>query len=271
MKKSRKPQQKDIKSTDPLYPVLQNKGALRAEYRKRQTPDMFLRVHLADEQEYVNQGWEPVRKKKKSVRMKRPKSHDVALEDRTWCLFYRMGYPELGGKGFTIKFKRADGSVGEKQIDVFAKDDETVAVCECKSREARGRRSLQKDLGESDSLKGPISKAIRQFYGESFKPKILWFYFTHNIIWSDQDLERAAASNIRVATENEFNYSSTILMRSLDIWDQPGVFSSWQNSLPDKRFPECRMCEFRRPEASSASTPSTRLLLLLEIFSESLL
>jgi DGQHR domain-containing protein len=35
---------------------------------------------------------------------------------------------------------------------------------------------------------------------------MLWLYVTHNIIWSEPDVERAAASNIRVITENELRY-----------------------------------------------------------------
>lgn len=117
-----------------------------------------------------------------------------------------MGYSELNDDQFKIKFKSHDGSNGEKQIDVFAKDDETVVIIECKSRDSRGRRTLQKDLGETDSLQKPLANAIREYYGQEFKPKIIWIYVTKNIIWSEPDLERAAASNIRVITENEMHY-----------------------------------------------------------------
>jgi DGQHR domain-containing protein len=189
-----------------LSPLLQSKGALKAQYRKRQSQYVFIKIHPADEQQYSEQGWEIHKRGKKSLSLKRPKSHDNALEDHAWCLFYRMGYPEIGGNGFKIRFHRSDGSIGIKQIDVFAKDDETVIVGECKSRDSRGKRSLQKDLGETDSLQGPIAKAIQTYYGREFKPKIIWLYFTHNIIWSTPDLERAEASSVRVVTENEFNY-----------------------------------------------------------------
>jgi len=112
-----------------------------------------------------------------------------------------MGYPELNGARFKVKYTRQDGSSSEKQIDVFAKDDETVIVVECKSRETRGRRTLQKDLHETESLQKPIATAIRQHYGSQFKPKILWAYVTNNIIWSEPDLERAGSINVRVITE----------------------------------------------------------------------
>lgn len=193
-------------SSDTLSPLLQTPGALKAEYRKRQSPNIFENVHPADEQKYLEQGWQVHRRGTKRLRMKCAKPHSNALEDRAWCLFYRMGYPEVGGRGFKVKYHRADNTIGVKQVDVFAKDDETIIVGECKSRDSRGRRSLQKDLHETESLQGPIARAIRSHYGRDFKPKVIWLYFTPNIIWSEPDLERASAINIRVITENEFNY-----------------------------------------------------------------
>ena len=52
-----------------------------------------------------------------------------------------MGYQIMSGTNFKITFCRADGSVGKKQVDVYAEDNETVLVIECKSREERGRRT----------------------------------------------------------------------------------------------------------------------------------
>jgi uncharacterized protein (DUF1684 family) len=83
-----------------------------------------------------------------------------------------MGYPALNGDRFTVAFTRTDGSTGTKQIDVFTKDDDTVIVAECKTRDVRGRRSLQKNLHETALLQRPIANAIRSHFGSSFDPKI---------------------------------------------------------------------------------------------------
>jgi len=105
-----------------------------------------------------------------------------------------------------MTYARADGSIGEKQVDVFAKDDETCLVVECKSREQRGRRSLQKDIHETEALQKGLAISIRAAFSDSVKLKILWFYVTNNIIWSEEDLDRAAAANIRIVTENDLIY-----------------------------------------------------------------
>ena len=189
-----------------LNPVLSEKSERVGAYQKRRDQYKYESIHPADVQKYEAESWEIHRESKSRVRMKRMKPHDKILEDQTWCLFYRMGYPEINGDNFKIEYERADGSTGEKQIDVFAKDSETVLVVECKSRETRGYRSLQKDIHETESLQKPIANAVRQYYGVDFKPKIIWAYVTHNIIWSAPDLERAGAINVRVITENEMQY-----------------------------------------------------------------
>lgn len=201
-----KPVETAVEAKDSLRPLIQEKKKLVAEYRKCASPYTFLTVHPADESEYLSQGWQIHRRRKRKLRLQRPKTHDRALEDRAWCLFYRMGYPEIGGRGFKVSYERADGSIGEKQLDVFAKDDETVIIGECKSRSTRGRKSLQKDLHETEALQKAIAKATRNFYGSGFKPKFIWLYLTQNILWSETDLDRAEAANIDVMTENEFNY-----------------------------------------------------------------
>jgi DNA sulfur modification protein DndB len=141
----------------------------------------------------------------------KPKAHAVLLEDRFWHLCFKMGYPVLSGPRFTIKYLRPDGSLGEKQIDVFAKDDETCLVAECKSREDRGRRPLQKDIHETTALQKSFANSIRANFKDSNKLKIVWLYVTHNIIWSEQDVERASASNIRIITENDLLYFESFI------------------------------------------------------------
>ncbi len=196
---------------DNLCPLIKDKAQLKSAYTKRRDSYVYKIIHPADQQQYEDDGWEVHKGGNKKVRLKRLKLHNTLLEDQVWCLFYRMGYPHLGGNNFTIRFKRRDGTLGEKKIDVFAKDDETVIVAECKSKEVRGRRSLQKDLHETESLQKYLADSICKHYGHDFKPKIIWLYVTNNIIWSDPDIERASAINVRIVTENEFQYFDSFI------------------------------------------------------------
>lgn len=189
-----------------LSPLLITKTEQLASYKKRRDQYIYESILPSDTEKHESMGWILHKESKTRVRMKRLKEHKQALDDQVWCLFYRMGYPELSGEGFKVRYTQANNSIGERQIDIFAKDDETVIVIECKSKETRGRKSLSKDLQESATLKRAISVAIKKHYGSNFRPKIIWAYVTNNIIWSEPDLEQANASNIRVITENEMQY-----------------------------------------------------------------
>lgn len=187
-------------------PLLTIKTERLASYTKRKDQYLYESIPPSDTEKYEAAGWILHKESKTRVRMKRFKQHNQSLLDQVWCLFYRMGYPELNGENFKIRYTQADGSIGEKKFDVFAKDDETVVIIECKSKETRGRKSLSKDLQDTALLQKPISVATKKYYGSNFKPKIIWAYVTNNIIWSETDLELANASNIRVITENEMQY-----------------------------------------------------------------
>lgn len=203
----------DVRSEDTnfLSPLLTDTVALASEYRRRRNPLELRSVHPADVAAEVEKGWVLQKAGKRSSRLKRVKSHDVWLEDRVWCLFHAMGYQVLNGENFRISFVRGDQSRGRKQVDVYAEDDETVLVIECKSRSERGRRTLQKDLQETASLQAFFRESIHKRFGARPRPKIVWAYVTNNIIWSQQDIDRAIAHDVQIITENELQYFETFV------------------------------------------------------------
>jgi len=194
-----------------LCPILTEPGRLRREAVRRRKP--FDEKAIAPEIIPVleAEGWQVDRQLKRVTKVRREKEIDERLENRFWMLLFKMGYPEMNdGRKFTILIDRKGAEPLRKQIDVFAKDEETVIVAECKASDKVTKRSLQKDLEEFANLKGPISKAIHNHYGSDYKPKIIWLFVTENIIWSKPDRERAAGENIRIITERELRYYSQI-------------------------------------------------------------
>ena len=180
---------------------------LKREAAKRRKPNKEISVAKSSTGDYLRDGWTIERELKTKNRIRKPWTHDERLENRVWHLFYLLGYPEIsGGRNFQITIKRRGADTYTKQIDVLAKDEETVVVAECKSSERTARRSLQKDIGEFADLKGPISAAIRKHYGPDFKPKIIWMFFTNNIIWSQPDRQRAQGANVRIVNERDLAY-----------------------------------------------------------------
>lgn len=189
-----------------LSPLISEREDKKSLARKKANQYLYKTVIEVDLDDNLNKGWEISKKNKRSYRLKRMKSHDVFLEDKVWCLIDKMGYTEMNGEKFTIKFHRDDGTQSKKQIDVFGCDNETAIVVECKSKIDRGRRTLQKDIHETIYLKDFIRKSIFKHYEGKPLPKIVWIYATNNIIWSEADVERARAGDIIIITENELQY-----------------------------------------------------------------
>jgi len=182
-----------------------------AAYKIKNSLFKFMSVYHSELEEKQASGWTVRKSYKTKAKIKREKRIDEKLEDRVWCMLKKMGYIKLNKDKFKIQFIRNNGTRGEKQIDAFACDDETAVVVECKSKQERGRRSLQKDILETKALQDYIRRAVFDGYGEKPKPKIIWLYATENIIWSTNDVDRASDSNINIVTENELQYFEAFL------------------------------------------------------------
>jgi DGQHR domain-containing protein len=190
-----------------LEPLLNETSKIRREAAKRRNPYDYVSISKSEVDAYVANGWSIEKELKQKTRLKRQRPIDVWLENRVWMLFHRMGYHELNaGRNFAILVDRKNSDPEKKQIDVFAKDDETVIVAECKASENMKNRSLQKDIEEFANLKGYLANSIKDYYGHDFRPKIIWLFVTQNIIWSKPDKERAKGENIRIITERELPY-----------------------------------------------------------------
>jgi DGQHR domain-containing protein len=192
---------------DLLHPLITESDKLASEFRVRKNQFDFISVNPKIVDDHIKEGWAFDRGLKNSVKLKKLKSHDERLENKFWSLLYEMGYTTLNqGRSFKIKYKRGGGAE-EKQVDVFAKDDETVIVAECKSADRlTNKKSLQKDIEEFANLKKFFANSIKKHFGSDFKPKILWVFVTENIIWNKPDKDRASNQNIRIITDKELIY-----------------------------------------------------------------
>lgn len=228
-----------------IGPLAVGANAVGREATKRKKDYAHQSISKPLLEEYEAEGWHYHAELLTRFQVRKPRKHDELHENYVWRILYLMGYSELNvGRNFTIEIKRKGEPVTRKQIDIFAKDDETVIIGECKSAEEIKKRSLQKDIEEFANLKGPIATAIRSHYGESFKPKIIWVFFTRNIIWSQPDQIRAESQNIHVVTERELPYFYQISdhLRHAARYQFLGEFLKDQKvpGLSDKKVPAIR-------------------------------
>lgn len=177
---------------------------IKSIYRNRNSPYIFEKVPVGKETVYLEDGWTIYKKNKKSLRLAKKKPIEQAFEDEIWCLLYKIGFKNINkDRNFRIKILSEDKSPG-KQIDIFAKDDETVLIVECKTAEKPTKKDLQKDMAEVVAIREDIRKIIYNYYGE--KLKLGWIFATKNVIWSDPDIERAENYNISIIRENDITY-----------------------------------------------------------------
>ena len=154
-------------------------------------------------------GWQTVRKNVKSTRMAKPKPVDEQLEDEVWCLLAKMDFQEMSeGRQFAIEVAT---DLSSRQIDVFAKDDETVMVVECTQRETRGSQCMTTLIEKIRAIREDVWKSVQRTYGHDDKIKVKFVIATRNISWSDADLAKCDAAQIAVISDGELDYYAAIV------------------------------------------------------------
>ncbi|OGA39793.1 MAG: hypothetical protein A3G26_04780 [Betaproteobacteria bacterium RIFCSPLOWO2_12_FULL_65_110] len=155
---------------------------------------------LGEEQD----GWYVVKRNKYSVRMAKVKPDDRQLEDDVWNLLHKLGFKELNAdRNFTIQ---VGPNAPARQIDVFAKDEETVFIVECTQAQESGSKSIKSLIDKINGMRDGVIKAIHAHYGKQPKLKVKWAIATRNVDWREADKQRAAEAKIAVITEHEIAY-----------------------------------------------------------------
>ena len=184
---------------------------VNAELRRRKKKDVYQTIKGSTKQLIAEKvkleetdGWRTVRKNKKSTRMARPKPQDEQFEDEVWCILAQMGFDELSrGRQFTISDQ---DDLPPRQIDVFAKDDETAIIVECTRRNIPGRKSMTPLIDKIQAMRHGLLTAIHSAYGRNPKLKLKPIIATRNIEWSDEDRERCRVGKIGILTDGELDY-----------------------------------------------------------------
>jgi len=130
-----------------IFPV----DDLRSLARRRMNPLEFKSVPASTSCQLPSEeGWQVHRQGKTAARLSRPKAKSVFLEDRVWCLLYKLGFTHLSGDGGAqLELDERSGSGTYNQIDVVGLDPEVAVAIECKSADSPRRYAeFQKDLAK---------------------------------------------------------------------------------------------------------------------------
>jgi DNA sulfur modification protein DndB len=146
-------------------------------------------INLIDKEKYLSEGWLIEKEFKNSIRLSKSKPFDIAFEDEVWSLFALMGYKFLNkDRNFNLPYDKNNPSQS-KQIDVFAKDDETILIVECKSSESNKRGDFKKELESYIGIIEGLRKSLLALFPRN-KFKFKFILATKNLSISEDDLSR---------------------------------------------------------------------------------
>lgn len=202
--------------TDQYLGPLVSGDEITPELRRRRKKDVYKTV-TGSSRTIIGQkvdleevdGWRTIRENAKSTRMAKAKPADEQLEDEVWSILAEMGFKEMSrGRQFSIA---VEAGLPRRQIDVFAKDDETVIIVECTRRDTPGKKGMAQLIEKITAIRGNLLKSIRRAYGPQVKLKIKYVIATRNISWNDVDLSKCKKAQITVITDGELDYYASLV------------------------------------------------------------
>jgi len=172
--------------------IISEKDVLK-ELRQRNKTFVYRSVpnkNIAEFDELIANGWEIEREFKTSKRLRKNKSHDILFEDKVWSLFASLGFKSLNkDRKFKIPYDKSNCDLTHS-IDVFAKDDETIIMVECKSTTEENKRSdFTTELEAYKNKIGGIRTTISKLYPDQ-KLKFKFIFATENYSISESDSEK---------------------------------------------------------------------------------
>lgn len=198
---------------------LLNKDEIKTNLRHKKSRFQYESIKKNEIEEYLNDDWEIQKENKNTFRIKKEKPLDIWFEDRVWTLFAKMGFQYMNAdRLFTFKYAK-DPSVPGKQIDVFAVDDETIFLIECKTSKERKQRYFQKEINEINGIRSKIVPKLKKSF--SGKKKIKWVFCTENIVLSNNDKARLEDHNIFHLNQDDINYYEQLI-------NQLGISAKYQ-------------------------------------------
>jgi DNA sulfur modification protein DndB len=170
--------------------------------------------------EKLSNGWEVKAKLKTKTKVYFPKPNDIGFEDKVWSLFALLGFKLMNkDRYFHIPYDKKNSNLTQ-QIDVFAKDDETVLLIECRSSTKDKVGDFKKELEAMKSKKQGIINSISALFPTT-KPKFKYILATSRLSISEVDESRL--SNI-----GGIHFSEEIIDYYYFLQSQIGIASRYQ-------------------------------------------
>ena len=163
--------------------------SLKSTINRRKKAFVFESIQPELVERYKSEGWEIDREFKTKIRMKKLKPHDMAFEEEVWTTIAKLGFLYLN-KDRNFRMPYSDDFTIAQQIDVFAADEETILLIECKATDGEPKKGNFKEAIEAiGGKKEGILKVLKKIFPDS-KHKVKFIFATKNYFLSEPDKER---------------------------------------------------------------------------------
>jgi len=170
-------------------------------------------------QEKLADGWEIDTILKSKTKVSKPKDNDTIFKDKVWALFAQLGFNTLNKDSFILFYDKKDSSL-KQCVDVFAKDDETVLIIECRASLKNTSYDFKDEIEELKHRKAGIINTIYTVFPKT-KPKIKYVLATRNIAITEET--EAALNKI-----DAIHFSEEIIDYYYSLNSQLGIAARYQ-------------------------------------------
>lgn len=177
--------------------------------------------NISEFEKMISDGWEVDRELKASKKLKKNKANDVYFEDKVWGLFASLGFTLMNKEQkLNLPYDKSNYTLTQ-QIDVFAKDKETVILVVCRSTtEENQRGDFKNELEAYRNKVGGLRRTINQLFPNQ-KLKFKFIFATENYAISDSDLQ--LLENL-----NGVHFGDEIISYYFNLHKQIGLASRYQ-------------------------------------------
>ena len=156
--------------------------------------------------DYEKEGWVLDKTFKTKFRVKKLKPFDILFEDEVWVMLANLGFTNLNkDRQFRIAYSKGEGTPLTQQIDVFAADEETILLVECKATDSVRKGNFKETIEAIGGKKARLFSELRKKYPID-SPKIRIIFATKNYYLSEQDKSRLEQFDIIHFDEDIIQY-----------------------------------------------------------------
>ena len=173
----------------------------------------YMKIKPKELSEKEDEGWIFERKYKTLIKIKREinLAEDEAFENRVWILLANLGFSYLNSnRHFKLCYSEKDSTLTQ-QIDVFAADEESIIIVECKaSKELNRKHSFKTEIEALGGKINGLTKAAKKMFPRK-RLKVKFVFATQNYALSDVDKGRLKDFGIVHFDEDAINYYEGLL------------------------------------------------------------